>query len=368
MLTFATEYIRVMLMNKRVIISDNIGRDLAEAISESEHDRIFVLTDTNTSKACWPRLESQFSLKGAQLLEIKAGDENKNLEQLALVWQQLQQGGATRHSLLICLGGGMVTDLGGFAGSTYKRGINRINLPTTLLAMVDASVGGKTGINFGGLKNEVGTFSDPRFVILDTNFLDTLDETNLRAGYAEMLKHGLIDTTDHWASLLRYDLANPDLEALKPMLARSVAVKERIVKEDPKEKGIRKALNLGHTLGHALEEFSLQREASGKGAALPHGYAVAYGMVGELYLSVKLCDFPTDKLHQTAQYIAEYYGRYTDFTCDDYPTLLNLMRHDKKNQAGQINCSLLSDVGKLRLNSLPSDEDIKEALDFIREY
>ena len=355
-------------MNKRVIITDNLGRDLAEAISECEHDRIFVLTDSNTQRACWPRLQEMFCLRGAQPIEIKAGDANKDLEQLALVWQRLQEWGATRHSLLICLGGGMVSDLGGFAGSTYKRGINRINLPTTLLAMVDASVGGKTGINFGGLKNEVGTFSDSRCVILDTHFLDSLDEENLRSGYAEMLKHGLIDSTDHWASLLNFDLAQPDLEALKPMLARSVAVKERIVKEDPTEKGLRKALNLGHTLGHALEEFSLQREKEGKGRALLHGYAVAYGLVGELYLSAKLCGFPTDKLHQTAQYIEQYYGRYTGFTCQDYPTLLNLMRHDKKNQAGQINCSLLSDVGKLRLNSLPSDEDIKEALDFIREY
>ena len=259
----------------------------------------------------------------------------------------------------------MVTDLGGFAASTFKRGINYINIPTTLLAMVDASVGGKTGINFRGLKNEVGVFSNASTVILDTQFLQTLDTENIRSGYAEMLKHGLISNSEMWAELINFKLENPDLSMLQRMVADSVAVKQRIVTEDPLEQGIRKALNLGHTIGHAFESFALSPQASHLSPLL-HGYAVAYGLVCELYLSAVKTGFSTDKMHQTVSFIKEHYGKMA-ITCDDYPTLLELMTHDKKNVAGTINFTLLGGIGDIRINQTATKEEIFEALDFYRE-
>ena len=254
----------------------------------------------------------------------------------------------------------MVTDLGGFAASTFKRGINYINIPTTLLAMVDASVGGKTGINFRGLKNEIGVFSNASTVILDTTFLKTLDAENICSGYAEMLKHGLISDEQMWAELMNFELSQPDLGLLQTMVAQSVAVKQRIVTEDPLEKGIRKALNLGHTFGHAFESFALSRKP------ILHGYAVVYGLICELYLSTIKTGFPTDKLHQTVSFIKEHYGQMT-ITCDDYPTLLELMTHDKKNVADTINFTLLGGIGDIRINQTATKEEIYEALDFYRE-
>ena len=318
-------------MEQRVIISKHLQTEIATAISECEHDKIFVL--------------------------------HKDLTSLSHVWKELGDHGATRHSLLINLGGGMVTDLGGFAASTFKRGIDFINIPTTLLAMVDASVGGKTGINFNGLKNEIGVFNNARFVILDTEFLRTLDDKNIRSGYAEMLKHGLISDEKHWAELLNFDLSRPDLRQLQTMLAYSVSVKKHIVKKDPHEKDIRKALNLGHTFGHAFEAFSLDTPNK---EPLLHGYAVAFGLICELYLSSVLTGFPTDKMRQTVQFIRENYGSF-DFSCDDYDRLIELMHHDKKNTGATINFTLLAGIGNIRINQTASDELIKEALDFFRE-
>ncbi|WP_444368959.1 3-dehydroquinate synthase [Prevotella sp.] len=348
-------------MNQKVIVSGNLERDLVNAIAECEHDKIFILTDQTTHDMCLPKLQNFLCLKGAQSIVIKAGDTNKTLDSLAEVWTALSQGGATRHSLMINLGGGMVTDLGGFAASTFKRGIDFINIPTTLLAMVDASVGGKTGINFGGLKNEIGVFSDSKFVIINTQFLDTLDHDNICSGYAEMLKHGLISDNKHWAELVGFNLAQSDLAQLQRMVAESIKVKERIVTEDPHEHGIRKALNLGHTVGHALESFAMKH-----GRPVLHGYAVAYGMVCELYLSARKTGFPTDKMHQTVRFILDHYGR-LPYTCDDYPELLELMRHDKKNTSGIINFTLLGGIGDIRINQTATKEEIEEALDFLRE-
>ncbi|MCH3981250.1 MAG: 3-dehydroquinate synthase [Prevotella sp.] len=347
-------------MEQRIIISKNLKRELALAISECEHDRLFVLTDETTAQKCWPVIKEFFSLKKATLITIGATDTHKDLDTLASVWKALGDGGATRHSCLINLGGGMVTDLGGFAASTFKRGIDFINIPTTLLAMVDASVGGKTGINFNGLKNEIGVFNDSKFVILDTKFLKTLDEKNINSGYAEMLKHGLISQETMWAELVSFDLQHPNLEQLQRMVADSVQVKERIVKEDPKEHGIRKALNLGHTFGHAFESWALKR------TPVLHGYAVAYGLIPELYLSVTKTGFPQDKMRQTFQFIRENYGT-LGITCDDYPELIELMHHDKKNTAGTINFTLLGGIGDIKINQTATEEEIKEALDFFRE-
>ena len=376
-------------MQQQIIISNDIEHDLATAVVESEHDRVFVLTDDTTHECCLPKVAALLAQYDAVPITIAHGDQHKTLTALSDVWTALQQGGATRHSLLINLGGGMITDLGGFAAATFKRGINFINIPTTLLAMVDAAVGGKTGINFGGLKNEIGAFADAHFVIINTCFLDTLDAENLCSGYAEMLKHALISDERMWAEHVNFDLSQPDLAELQRMVAESIAVKERIVAEDPHEHGIRKALNFGHTIGHALEEFALQQATLSGGAVvstaptnqttggavvstapknrpLLHGYAVAFGLIGELYMSARKADFPTERLHQTTRFIRENYAQ-TEFTCNDYPTLLNLMRHDKKNTSGVINFTLLHNIGDIRINQTATDEEICEALDFIRE-
>ena len=345
---------------QKVVISENLTEALATAIAECEHDRTFILVDETTERCCLPIVSGMDCVRGAQIIVIGATDSHKTLESLSYVWEALGEGGATRHSLLINIGGGMVTDLGGFAASTFKRGINYINIPTTLLSMVDASVGGKTGINFRGLKNEIGVFSNASTVILDTTFLKTLDAENICSGYAEMLKHGLISNEKMWAELINFDLARPDLQQLQTMVADSVAVKQRIVTEDPLEQGIRKALNLGHTVGHAFESFAL------KHSPILHGYAVAYGLISELYLSTVKTGFPSDKMHQTVSFIKEHYGKMA-ITCDDYPTLLELMTHDKKNVAGTINFTLLGGIGDIRINQTATKEDIYEALDFYRE-
>ena len=345
---------------QKVVISNQLDRTLAEAIAECEHDKVFVLADETTAKCCLPVIEKFDGMAEAKRIVIKATDTHKNLDSLSHVWQALSEGGATRHTLLINIGGGMVTDLGGFAASTFKRGINYINIPTTLLSMVDASVGGKTGINLFGLKNEIGVFNNAKSVILDTEFLKTLDTENLLSGYAEMLKHGLIKDTKMLGELLSFDIEKPDLAQLQRMVAESVAVKQHIVTEDPTEKGIRKALNLGHTAGHAFESFAL------KHTPVLHGYAVAWGLIVELYLSAIKTGFPTDKMRQTVRFILDHYGK-MNITCDDYPTLLELMTHDKKNIAGIINFTLLGGVGDILIDQTATKEEIYEAFDFYRE-
>ncbi len=373
---------------QKVILSENLEQALTEAVRECGADRRFVLVDETTEQLCLPVVAGFDCMKGVERIVIGAGDEHKTLETLTHVWNELQRLGASRHSLLINLGGGMVTDLGGFAASTFKRGMSLINIPTTLLAMVDASVGGKTGINFGGLKNEIGVFRNASSVILDTVFLKTLDRENILSGYAEMLKHGLI-YSEEWRTesgefataqqstaaanstlytlnskllneLLTFDVEQPDLLALGRMVADSVKVKQHVVTEDPLEQGLRKALNLGHTIGHAFESLALTRHP------VLHGYAVAWGLVCELYLSTIKTGFPVSTMRQVVRFILEHYGRMA-ITCDDYPTLLELMTHDKKNTAGKINFTLLHDVGDLALNQTATKEEIEEALDFFRE-
>ncbi|MBR4921026.1 MAG: 3-dehydroquinate synthase [Prevotella sp.] len=346
---------------QKVIISTNLRETLNQAVEGCAHDRLLVLVDETTRQYCYPVVRDFECMRQAQMITIGATDTHKTLDTLSHVWSEMQRLGATRHSLMINLGGGMVTDLGGFAASTFKRGIHYINIPTTLLSMVDASVGGKTGINFGGLKNEIGVFNNARCVILDTTFLKTLDAENILSGYAEMLKHGLIDSEHHWAELMNFDLESLDnLDILGSLVEKSVAVKQRIVTEDPTEKGIRKALNLGHTVGHAFESFALEHKP------ILHGYAVAYGLIVELYLCCVKTGFPQDKMRQTVAFIKEHYGR-LPITCDDYPHLLELMHHDKKNQGNDINFTLLGHIGDIRINQTASEDEIKEALDFYRE-
>ena len=389
---------------QKVILSENLEQTLTEAVQSTPHDRLFVICDTNTHELCLPLVSGFECMKGAHVITILPGDEHKTLQQVEQVWTALQQQGATRHSLCVNIGGGMVTDLAGFALSTFKRGMSFINIPTTLLAMVDASVGGKTGFNYGGLKNEIGVFSNADAVILDATFLRTLDRENILSGYAEMLKHGLIEPTptpsqregsfkDTFTSeqplqsnntsplplggvggglsaLLTFDVEQPDLVQLGRMVAESVQVKQRIVLEDPREQGLRKALNLGHTIGHAFEAMALGQIGPMSPISpmrpILHGYAVAYGLMCELYLSVMKTGFPVDTMRQVNSFILEHYGRMT-ITCDDYPTLLQLMTHDKKNTGNQINFTLLHNVGDLALNQTATKEEIEEALDFYRE-
>ena len=348
------------MSKQEVILCESLETSLSRAIEQCPHDKLFILTDEHTRRLCLPALKELPALKDAIEICIGAEDVHKTLETLASVWMSLSTQGATRHSLLINLGGGMVTDLGGFA-ATFKRGIAYINIPTTLLAMVDASVGGKTGINFNGLKNEIGSFAPANSVLIETEFLRTLDAHNFFSGYAEMLKHGLISNTAHWAELLNFNTSDIDYTALKQLVGRSVQVKEDIVEQDPFEHGIRKALNLGHTVGHAFESMALAENRP-----VLHGYAVAWGIVCELYLSHLKVDFPKEKMRQTIQFIKDNYGVFT-FDCKKYEQLYAFMTHDKKNTSGTINFTLLKDIGDIRINQIADKDTIFEMLDFYRE-
>ena len=348
-------------MKQDIIIASDLEKSLTEAIERVSRDHLFVLTDTNTEHYCWPLIKDFAIMQGAQMITIAPTDEAKNISTLTKVWSALQEGGASRHSLMVNLGGGMVTDLGGFAASTFKRGMAYINIPTTLLAQVDASVGGKTGINFGGLKNEIGVFNCASSVILSSAFLRTLDKENLLSGYAEMLKHGLLSTKENWAELLCFDITNPDFDTLQMLVAKSVAIKEDIVNIDPTEKGIRKALNLGHTSGHALESLALEEERT-----ILHGYAVAWGLMMELYLSAKKCSFPAKEMHQLENFVKEHYGKFL-YECKHYDTLYKYMTHDKKNENGNINFTLMGAIGDIRINQTATKDEIEEMLDYYRE-
>lgn len=349
------------IMKQRIIISECPAMELERIMAQSKYDRIFILTDDITVEKCLPIIKDCKCLHEAHVITIKSGDINKTLDAVSYVWTQLSEMKATRHSCMINLGGGMVTDLGGFAASTFKRGFDFINIPTTLLSVIDASVGGKTGFNFNGLKNEIGVFNDSRYVILSPVFLHTLDIYNIKSGYAEMLKHGLISNKTTWANLVTLDLEEADIDKISRLVADNVKIKEKIVAEDHEEKGLRKALNLGHTAGHAFEAFAMKH-----GNPVLHGYAVAYGLICELYLSAVKEHFPLDTLRQTVKFIREYYGN-IEFTCDDYEELLELMSHDKKNTCGIINFTLLSDIGEICINRTATRKEIFEAFDFYRE-
>ena len=315
-------------MEQELIISRDLEKDIESVVARQAFDRLFVLTDTTTLRLCWPMVETLPCLASARMITIGESDENKTLDSVVHVWTALQQGDATRHSLL---------------------------------SQVDASVGGKTGINFGGLKNEIGIFNCAASVILSSRFLCSLDHRNLLSGYAEMLKHGLISNGEIWAELLRFDLAAPDYDGLGTLVAKSVAVKQRIVEQDPTEKGLRKALNLGHTAGHALESLALE-----SGRPVLHGYAVAWGLICELYLSTVKCGFPKDRMRQTVQFIRQHYGE-PGIDCKHYERLYDFMKHDKKNEAGVINFTLLADIGAIRINRQATREEVFEMLDFLRE-
>lgn len=347
-----------------LIFSNNPGEALDKTVAAIAPTKTFILVDGNTREAVLPRLQAMSAAAAeATVIATPPGDMNKNLDALAAIWQRLTDEGATRHSLLINAGGGMVTDIGAFAASTYKRGIPFVNVPTSLLGAVDASVGGKTGINFANLKNQIGAFSDADAVIISTTFFNTLPSTELRSGYAEMLKHSLLESESEFNRIIRRHVEEIDPDSLLDLLRESVMVKKRIVEQDPTEHSIRRALNFGHTAGHAFESLAMERKRP-----VPHGYAVAYGMVTELVLSHIIVGFSSQTLHRLADYVKADYGIFP-FGCDDYPTLLSLMGHDKKNSAaGEINFTLLASPGDVRIDTVVNPDDIRNALDITRDF
>lgn len=346
-------------MEKRsTIICRNLLPELETMIENISASDIFILCDTTTEKLCLPVLLQSEALAGAYVITIPAGDENKNIDSAVKIWKYLTENGATRKSLMINLGGGMITDIGGFAASTFKRGIRYINVSTTLLGAVDAATGGKTGINFLGLKNEIGVFAPADAVLIDVEFFKTLDTKNLRSGFAEMVKHALIDNREEWNEILKFDLENVYFDVLKELVDRSVKIKERVVEQDPTEKNIRKALNLGHTFAHAFESLSYRQNRP-----VLHGYAVMWGLLCELYLSHVKLNFPKDDLLKLKYLIKEYYGTFI-IDCDDYEPLFELMTHDKKNESKEINFTLLTDIGEIKINQTATKEEIFDCLDF----
>lgn len=346
---------------QQIVKSNNLSTDLEKIIKSIHYDKLFILMDENTHKLCLPIINEIPAIKQSDTIIIPAGDSNKTIEYLSHVWKNLTQKGATRHSMLINLGGGMVTDLGGFAAATFKRGIKYINIPTTLLGAVDAAVGGKTGINFGGYKNEIGSFYSSSHVIICSKFFHTLNKSAILSGYAEMIKHALIHSASDWEKLLSFPLDNINYTLLNEMVYRSVGIKRGIVEKDPYEKNIRKALNLGHTTAHAFESFALTSEKP-----IPHGYAVAWGIIVELYLSHRICNFPKEKLLKTVRFIQQTYGAFP-ISCDDYDALHEIAKHDKKNQGDTINFTLLSEIGNVQIDQTANKELIFEAFDFYRD-
>ncbi|MBQ3961475.1 MAG: 3-dehydroquinate synthase [Muribaculaceae bacterium] len=348
-------------MTQGITYNNRVGEALDSVLAGIDHTRLVVIADENTAQLVVPRLGST-TLAQAPVITIAAGEENKNLDTLAQVWRQLGELGATRNSMVVNVGGGMVTDLGGFAAATFKRGMGFINCPTSLLAAVDASVGGKTGIDFNGLKNEVGVFAMPRHTIISSCFLDSLPKPEIKAGYAEMLKHAMLHSHELFTQLLHadFDAAFNTLEFLK-LIEQSVAIKQHFVEQDPHDNGARHALNLGHTVAHAFESLALKR-----GKAIHHGYAVAWGLVAETYLSHKLFAFPSTDLYALATFVLSNYGAF-HITCDDYDDLIAFMTHDKKSRNGEINCALLSICGQVHCDATISPDHMKEALDIYRD-
>lgn len=352
-------------MSQNIYFTNEVTETLDKIVEEASPAGVFVLTDTNAGKAVLPILltESE-AVRNSRVITIPAGDENKNLDAVSAIWKALTDNGATRGSVLINVGGGMVTDVGGFAASTYQRGIRFINVPTTLLGAVDASVGGKTGMNFMGLKNQVGVFSEASDVIVSTVFFPTLTHQEILSGYAEMLKHGLLNGEDDFTRILAYPISDPPADPLRllDLLKESVEIKASIVNADPHESGLRKALNLGHTAGHAFEELSLERRVP-----IPHGFAVAYGLVVAAILSNMRLGFPSETLHILSNFVKTNYSVFS-MTCEDYPRLLELMAHDKKNpDPSRISFTLLRNPGDVETDCVVDGKEIEAAFDIYRD-
>ncbi|WP_111708461.1 3-dehydroquinate synthase [Lutibacter citreus] len=352
----------ILSNNYYVNFQDDAYTKLNAFLISSSPSKIFILVDENTNDNCLPILlaEIETSLE-IEIIEIESGEENKNLDTCTGVWQALTELGADRKSLLINLGGGVVTDLGGFVASCFKRGINFVNIPTTLLSMVDASVGGKTGVDLGVLKNQIGLFSDPEMVLIDTRYLDTVIEREIRSGLAEIIKYGFTYDVKIWDKINNFNELS--VKNISTLIHRSIEIKNEVVTEDPKENGLRKILNYGHTLGHGIESYFLDSEDKEK---LTHGEAIAVGMITEAYLSEKLLGFPSNTLKEIKTSIIEKYGKISIETTD-YDAIIALLIHDKKNVGGQVNFVLLTDLEKFKLDCKVEKNLLIEALDYYRE-
>lgn len=345
-------------LNSKIIYSRQIEKELLKWIQKYNGRKIFLATEETVDKLWISKFDTFLQSNGIKKVVIPAGENNKKIESVAKIWDYLSSNGGDRKSLLINIGGGMLTDLAGFAATTFKRGIDFLNVPTTLLSQVDASVGGKTGINFGGFKNEIGTFKEPIAVLINTDFLLTIDKENFISGFSEMIKHGLIYSPKHLADLEKFNIENIDYDLLQGIIGDSVNVKSYFVSNDPTEQNIRKALNFGHTIGHAFESYAMQQNRP-----IQHGYAVAYGMIAELYLSVKECNFPENELNRLTKWLLDLYGKF-EISVKDFDALFELMTHDKKNESGRINFTLLSEIGKIEINQNCDKKLIYESLEY----
>ena len=326
-------------------------QSISSFIEENNYSIIFILSDTNTNEYCVPRFLSFLATeKTIEIIEIEAGETEKNITTCVDLWNILTELGGDRKSLLINVGGGVITDIGGFVASTFKRGIDFIHIPTTLLAMVDASVGGKNGVDLGNLKNQIGVINVPKMVVIDTEYLGTLPQNEMRSGLAEMLKHGLIFDTNYWEqfkALNQIDFADFDT-----LIHRSIEIKNKIVLQDPTENGIRKALNFGHTLGHAIESYFLENENK---KTLLHGEAIAVGMILESYISWQKKLISATEYLEIKNAINAIFETIV-FEEEDIKPITDLLIHDKKNEHGKIQFALLDGIGNIKINQEADNE------------
>ena len=351
----------IQTKNYPIIINDNIGTEIDQFLSNRDYSSLFILMDENIMDKCWPKLYKESELlREAEILLIEAGEQQKNIEIVVQLWQALSEYEADRSSLLINFGGGVISDMGGFIASTYKRGIDFINIPTSLLSMVDASVGGKTGINLDYAKNQIGVFNQPQALFMQFDFLETLDERQIKNGFAEMLKHGLIASTPHWKSLS--NLVEINQASLSPFIEDSIRIKNEMVELDPLEKGIRKSLNFGHTIGHLLETWSLQNDEN----PLLHGEAIAIGLLIEAYLSFKTLGLSDLEFQEIKDFITKTYKKYPipDSLINEFETIIN---QDKKKKGKKLNFTFVPRIGSFKIDQDCSMEEIKESLIYYKE-
>lgn len=345
------------MIPESVQITQNLSETLKEFFSNHNYSKIGVLADENTEQHCLHLITS--SLPEHWLIKISSGEENKNLQTCEQIWQALTEASFDRKSLLINLGGGVIGDMGGFCAATFKRGIDFINLPTTLLSQVDASVGGKLGVDFNGLKNHIGVFTDPEKVFVSSKFFETLPKREVRSGFAEILKHALIADKVYWQKLIENDLENQDWDA---HIKHSIAVKSNIVQEDPFEKGLRKLLNFGHTVGHAIETVHLE-EADER---LLHGEAIAIGMICEAFISTKKAGLTQEELNEIVSYLTKTFGL-EKIAKEKFDEILELCQQDKKNLGNVINCTLLSEIGVGIVNVPISTGEVLDSIFFYNQ-
>lgn len=332
---------------------------LNELIEEKNYSSIFILVDNNTNEHCLSLfLPFIATTKTIEIIEIEAGEELKNIETCVEIWKILTELGGDRKSVIINLGGGVISDIGGFVASTFKRGIDFINVPTSLLAMVDASIGGKNGVDLGNLKNQIGVINTPEMVVIDTEYLTTLSQKEMRSGLAEMLKHGLIYDKNYWEQFL--NLSSTDAGDLDTLIHRSVEIKNEIVSQDLSENGIRKALNFGHTLGHAIESYFLENDSK---TTLLHGEAIAVGMILESYISFNNNLLSEAELEHIKNILLFYFEKVT-FDYNDIESIIGLLIHDKKNEYGKVQFCLLNSIGKTVYNQESDNETINKAFAF----